>query len=366
LLALAAASIGCGTGPATAASAAPAPIVSTVQPRRGDLVRTITLPGDLVGIFEAALHAKVTGYLQQIDVDKGDWVKKGQLLATIEVPELRQKLKRAKANLEVRRVTYQRLRSVWQSDPRLVAREDVDVAHGQFAQAQADVEELEALVSYTRLLAPFDGVVTARNVDPGDLIRAGGHGGDGAAEAGTASSAATAPVLTVADIDTLRVYVYVPEEETGQIRRGLPATLRLQEFPGREFHGTVTRYATALDLSTRTMLTEVDIPNPTHELYPGMYADVRLELERHARALQLPVSAVGRDGERAFVFVVRHGRLKQSPVKVGLSNGDWVEIASGLKGQEHVVRTATPTLSDGEVVQVRAEKDPGPDLAMAR
>jgi len=365
LLTVMAGSIGCGTGRAAAASAPAAPVVSTVKPRRADLLRTITLPGDLVGIAEAALHAKVTGYLKQIDVDKGDWVKKGQLLATIEVPELEQKLKRARADLEVRRVTYQRLKGVWESDPRLVAREDVDVARGQFFQAQADVEELETLVNYTRLVAPFDGVVTARNVDPGDLIRAGGRAGTSGPEAAPAP-AGNAPVLTVADIDPLRVYVYVPEQETGRIRRGMPATLRLQEFPGREFHGSVTRFATALDLSTRTMLTEVDIANPKHELYPGMYADVTIELERHAQALQVPASAVSRSSDHPFVFVVRNGRLKRAPVRLGLANGGWVEVASGLKGDERVVRTATPALSDGEPVQAEAKPDPVPNLAMAR
>ena len=141
--------------------------MTVTRPERGDVARTITLPGDLVGLNEAALYAKVTGYLRRIDVDKGDWVQKGQVLAVIEVPELEQKLKRARANLEVQRVTYERLKGVWTTDRRLVAREDVDIAQGKFEQAQADVEELEAMVGYTQIVAPFDGVITARYVDPG-------------------------------------------------------------------------------------------------------------------------------------------------------------------------------------------------------
>jgi len=154
--------LGCDTGRAEAPRAVTPPSVTVVEAQRADAVRTITLPGDLVGFYEAALHAKVSGYLKRIDVDKGDSVTQGQVLAEIEIPELQQKLKRARANLEIRRLTRERLERVWTSDKRLVAREDVDIAESKFEQAQAEVEELEALVNYTRIVAPFDGVVTGR------------------------------------------------------------------------------------------------------------------------------------------------------------------------------------------------------------
>jgi membrane fusion protein (multidrug efflux system) len=158
-------------------------------------------------------------------------------------------------------------------------------------------------------------------------------------------------VVRIADIGTLRVFVYVPEEETSRIRRGMPARLRLREFPGREFIGTVARFATALDLSTRTMLTEIDLPNPTHELYPGMYADVALELERHRDALTVPATAVGGAGEARFVYVVRDGALTRLPVTTGISDAGSVEIVSGLRGDEQVVTSVSPALTDGGKVR---------------
>ena len=352
---------GCGAREAQTAQQAPARAVAVVQPERGDVTRSVTLPGDLVGYYESALHAKVTGYLKSIAVDKGDWVKKGQVLAEIEVPELDEKLERARASLQVRRVTYDRLKNVWATDRRLVAREDVDIAEGKFLEAKAQVDELEALVAYTHIVAPFDGVVTGRYVDPGALIQASGHG-DVSESSGTRAEAV--PVVRMAAIDTLRVYVYVPEGESSLVRRGIPATLHLREFPGREFKGTVTRYATALDLSTRTMLTEVDLENPRHELYPGMYADVLLELERHSGVLKVPAAAVGSAGQDHFVYAVVDGRLVKRPVTLGLTVEGSVEIASGLTGDEQIVPSIDPGLNDGD--RVRAVMADAGDRAMAR
>ena len=246
------------------------------------------------------------------------------------------------------------MKGVWTTDRRLVAREDVDVAEGQLAQEQADVEGLEALVGYTKIVAPFDGVVTARYVDPGALIRASGHAGeerDGGGEQGK-----TGPVLRLTDIETMRVYVYVPESETNLVRRGQAATLVLREFPGRTFHGTVARFNTALDLSTRTMLAEVDLDNADHALYPGMYADVTVELARHPGALEVPAAAVGRSGDATVVCVVRDGVLQKVPVTLGIRAEGWLEVTSGLSGAEHLVQNCDPALSDGErVLTVEAD-----------
>jgi membrane fusion protein (multidrug efflux system) len=340
LLALA----GCGAREAIPAEEGAAPSVTVVRPGHGDVARTITLPGDLVPLNRSELFAKVTGYVKRISVDKGDWVRKGQVLAEIEVPELEQKLRRARANLQVRRVTYERLKGVWETDRRLVAREDVDIAEGAYEQAGADVDELAALLGYTHIVAPFDGVVTARYVDPGALVQATEHAGQGDSKGGSA------PIVTVADIDTVRVYVYVPEEETSVIRQGLPATLRLREFTGRSFNGVVQRFATSLDLSTRTMLTEVDIENRDHELYPGMYADVTLELARHAGVVKVPDAAIGTSKADPFVYLVKDDRIVKRPVVIGLRAGGETEITSGLTGDESVVSPLSPALSDREKV----------------
>jgi len=364
LLALAAGALalaGCSTNAETAI-ATPAPRVGVVRPTRADAVRTITLPGDVAGRNEAALYAKVTGYLRSIAVDKGDWVKKGQVLAEIEVPELQEKLKRARADLQVRRVTYQRLQGVWNSDKRLVAREDVDVAEGAFQQAEANVEELEAMVGYTHLIAPFDGVITARYVDPGALIRADGDSRGAAGAAGAAGGGHGGPVLSLADTDALRVYVYAPEDATSLVRQGQAATIRFREYPGREFTGAVTRFANALDLSTRTMLTEIDIDNRKHELYPGMYADVTLELERHAGALEVPTTAVGGTGDDRFVLVVDGSRIRKQRVTTGIADAGVVEIREGLRGDERIVQHLNPGLADGDTVEA-VDVEPPPAVA---
>lgn len=343
--------LGCEAGQADPAQQNAPPPIAVVQPKRGDVVRSITLPGDLVGFYEAALHAKVSGYLKSIAVDKGDAVTQGQVLAEIEVPELQQKLKRARANMQIRRLTQERLEHVWNSDKRLVAREDVDIAESKFQQAEAEAEELEALMNYTHIVAPFDGVVTGRFVDPGALIQASGSQPRSASEGSAHAKGESMPVVSIADISKLRVYVYVPENEASAIHEGIPATLILKEFPGRQFTGTVARFTRALDLSTRTMLTEVALDNPKRELYPGMYADVRLDLARHSDALQLPTTAIGTSEADNFVYVVRDDHLVKTPVKLGIGTEGWVEITAGVSGTEHVVKNLSPALSEGEVVQ---------------
>ncbi len=331
--------------------------VVVIRPDRGDLIRSITLPGDLVGLYQSTLYAKVTGYLKSISVDKGDWVKQGQVLAEIEVPELQQRLARARADLEVQRLTYQRLEQVWKSDPRLVARQDVDIAQGKYFEAKAQVDELEAMVSYTRIVAPFDGVITGRFADPGALIKAGGEQTTSSPEQGSAHpSGGTSPVLSLALINTMRTYVYVPEDGVASIRRGMPAKLTLQDLPGRSFEGSVTRYSNSLDLGTRTMLTEIDLKNPRHELYPGMYANVTLELERHRDVLKLPESAIGDSPDGKYVMIAQDGKLRKQDVTVGINTGKSAEIVHGLSGGETVVATLDPSIVPDEPVNIVEQK----------
>jgi membrane fusion protein, multidrug efflux system len=326
--------------------------VTVIHPQRGDVVSSISLPGDLVGLYESTLYSKVTGYLKSIVVDKGDWVKEGQTLALIEVPELDQRVARAKASLEVERLTYQRLEQVWKSDPRLVAKQDVDIAQGKYLEAKANLDELEALVSYTRIVAPFDGIITGRFVDPGALIKAGGDQTTSTPEEGSAHpTGPTTPLLSLAMIDPMRIYVYAPQGVVGFIRRGMPAKVALQDLPGRSFDGSVTRFAASLDLSTRTMLTEIDLQNSHHELYPGMYANVRLELERHHNALEIPNAAVGDSPEGNYVMVALRGRLRRRRVAVGIGTERYTEIIRGLTGSEQVVAALDPSLTEGEPVQ---------------
>jgi membrane fusion protein, multidrug efflux system len=328
------------------------PTVAVITAQRGDAVRSLSMPGDLVGFYQSTLYAKVTGYLKSVSVDKGDWVKKGQQLAEIEVPELQQRVERAKAGLEVQRLTYDRLSKVWKSDPRLVARQDVDIAQGKYLEAKAEVDELEAMSSYTRIVAPFDGVVTGRFVDPGALIKAGGEQSSSQPEEGSRSGGSASPVLSLAMIDTIRTYIYVPQGEVGLVKRGMPATLTLPDLPGRAFTGEVARFANSLDLGTRTMLTEIDLKNPHHELYPGMYANVTLQLERHREVLKLPESAIGDSAEGRYVMIVKAGKLQRQMVKVGINAGNYAEITDGLEGGEEVVAALDPSLVQDEAVNI--------------
>ena len=333
--------------------------VVVVRPQRGDVIRSITLPGDLVGLYQSTLYAKVTGYLKTISVDKGDWVKEGQVLAAIEVPELQERLARARADLEVQHLTYQRLEQVWKSDPRLVARQDVDIAQGKYLEAKAQMDELGAMVSYTKIVAPFAGVITGRFVDPGALIKAGGEQTTASPDQGSAHpSGGTSPVLSLAMIDTMRTYVYVPQGEIASIRRGMPAKLTLQDLPGRSFEGSVARYSNSLDLGTRTMLTEIDLKNAHHDLYPGMYANVTLELERHRDAIELPESAIGESSAGKYVMVVEVGKLRKHEVTVGINNGKNAEIVGGLSGSEEVVSALDPSMVSDEVVNIVQQKPP--------
>ena len=344
-------------------SSSRAPVVVVATPQRGTIARSLALPGDLVGYYQSPLYAKVTGYVKSISVDKGDWVKAGQVLAEIEVPELQQRLERARADMDVQKVSYDRLQQVWKSDPKLVARQDVDVAHGKYREAKAQADELSALMEYTHIVAPFDGVITGRFVDPGALTRTSGSAGQ-SADGG--SSGQPNAILSEAMIDKLRVYVYAPQGVIGLIQRGMPAKLTVQDFPGRVFSGTITRFATSLDLSTRTMLTEVDINNIQHQLYPGMYANVILQLENHPDAIQLRDSAIGSAPDGSYVFVVRDGVLDRVQVTTGIRSGSSVEIVSGLKGGEEVVSALDPGLSRGEVVKPVLERPAQSNSALAK
>jgi membrane fusion protein, multidrug efflux system len=341
------------------------PVVAVIRARPGGVARTISLPGDLVGYFESALYSKVTGYLKSIFVDKGDMVRAGQVLAIIEVPELDQQLAHAQADLEIQHLTYQRLQSVWQSDPRLVARQDVDIAYSKFQEATANVAQLRAMQSYTRIVAPFDGVITERFVDPGALIHAGGQQSATAPMQGPARpGGAAAPVVSVARLDKLRIYVYMPQAEVYFVHDGMPATVRVQGFDGKRFSGKVTRYSHSLDLATRTMLTEIDLENPERKLFPGMYANVTLVLERDANALRLPDSAVSGDSPPT-VLVIRNGRLEQVPITTGIDDGRYVAITSGLSSHDLVVQTFSTALLPGEEVKANLASVGRPTIASA-
>ncbi len=336
---------GCDRASSSVPLTTPAPAVSVqvVTPQKGEISRSITLPTyRLLPYQEATLYAKVPGYLKTITVDKGDQVKEGQLLAEIEVPELLADRVKYQAEVEVAATDYQRVTNALKTAPDLVTPQSVDAARGKQLVAKANLERLETLLRYATISAPFSGTVTRRSVDPGAFI-----------PAATASSAAqSAAVLTLMDFSRVRVQVAVPEPEVPLIKNGLPVQVTLGELPGRAFPGKVTRYSHALDEATKTMLTEIEIPNPEAELLPGMYGSVKIAVQRKGEALLLPAESLVLEKNKASVFLVADAKAKKIPVKTGFNDGISVEILEGLNSADRVVLLGKQILTDGQAVRV--------------
>ncbi len=329
------------------------------------------LPGTLVAFNEATLYGKVAGYVKSMAVDKGDTVRRGQTLAVLEVPEMEKEgeqaqastrealasLNRAKAEEELQTVTYMRFREVHKIDPDAISNQELDeyrsksevakaevkLAEARVETARANQERLVALNQYASITAPFSGIVTARYIDPGALVQA------------ATSSIQGQPIVTLQDLDTIRVYVSVAEIDVPFIHRGVPASLTVAAYPGKVFKAAVTRVAEALDPSTRTMKTEIDIRNPQHLLRPGMYGDATLEVAKLPNALVIPDSGLVVEGSKRLVWVVRDGRAHRVPVETGLDDGAQVEIRSGLSAGEQVVVAGKDGLAEGKPVRASSE-----------
>jgi RND family efflux transporter MFP subunit len=334
----------CGCRPAASEApqgALPSLDVQTVLPKRGEIGRSITLPTfRVLALQEATLYAKVSGYLKTLAVDKGDAVKEGQLLAELEVPELLADEAQYRAESEVARTNYERMAEARQKAPDLVVPQTVDDLRGQWEVAQAKLQRTRTLLQYARLAAPFSGMITARFVDPGAFIPAATAG----------STPQSAAVVTLMDYSRVRVQVFVPEPEVPFIRNGVPAKVMMEELPGRTFTGSVTRFAHALDPATKTMLTEIEIPNPGGELRPGAYASVQLEVERKSDALLVPVQALLVEKAGTSVFTVAEGKAKKTPVQTGFNDGVNVELTAGLSPDQAVILIGKLTLNDGQPV----------------
>jgi membrane fusion protein (multidrug efflux system) len=309
--------------------------------KRGEISRSISLPSlNLRPYQEATLYAKVAGYLKTITVDKGDMVKDGQLLAEIEVPEMAADLARYKAELEVAEIDYRRVRDAQKTAPDLIVVQAVDTAKAKFDVAKANLDRLETLLGFARIVAPFSGVISRRMVDPGAFIPA----------ATSSSAAQNAALVTVTDFSRIRVQVAVPEPEVPFVKLGQPVQVTVEELRGRVFPGSVTRYTHTLDESTKTMLTEIEIPNPNGELYPGMYASVRLELERKNEVLLLPAEALIVEKNKTSVFALQDNKARKVPIQPGLNDGISVEVVGGLNADQRVVLAGKQTLTDGQPV----------------
>lgn len=337
---------GCGPMPEAPQKVAPPVTVQTVRPRRGEIARSVTLPAFRIRAYqEATIYAKVSGYLKTLTVDKGDTVKEGQLLAEIEVPEMLADEAQYKAETEVARINFERMTQARHKAPDLVVAQTIDDLRGQWEVARAKLQRTQTLLQYARITAPFAGVITARFVDPGAFIPA--------ATSGTPASAALA---TLMDVSRLRVQVFVPEAEAPFITNGVPAHMTVEELPGRSFSGSVTHFAYALDEATKTMLTEIELPNPSRDLRPGMYASVQLEVEHKPEALLLPAAAVLAEKAGTFVMLLADGEAKKTPVRIGFSDGVNVEITAGVELDQPVILARNQTVNDGQAVAATEAK----------
>lgn len=307
------------------------------QVRTAPQHRRLDLPASLRGYTQTAIYAKTSGYLKTIRVDKGDRVKKGEVLAELESPELDKQVADAKANYWLMQRTDDRNQKLVRAG--VVAPQQADDSHARMLQAQAAYQQLLAMQQYETIRAPFDGVVTARYYDQGALIPQ------------ATSPANATPILTIATVAPLRVYAYVPQSVAPFVHDGDPASVTVPEYPGRRFAGHVTRHPEAIDPSTLTMLVEVDLPNEDRTLYPGMYGRMHLSIPVKGDTPLVPDDALIYRDNKIYVPVVRNHRIHLSEVTLGWDDGYNVEVIKGVEPGEFVALNAGQTAHEGELVQ---------------
>ncbi|HXX14423.1 MAG TPA: efflux RND transporter periplasmic adaptor subunit [Candidatus Eremiobacteraceae bacterium] len=334
------------------------PTVAIIHPLTESRAEDLVLPGTLQAYVESPIYARTNGYLVKWYHDIGSRVNKGDLLADIETPEVDQQLMQAKADLvtaqaneHLSEITEARYSELLKTDG--VSKQEVDNATGDLAakkaivqSSEANVRRLQELKSFQKVYAPFTGVVTQRNVDIGTLINAGNGG-------------TSQQLFYLAQTDPIRVYVNVPESYAPSIHKGLGAFLELAQYPGQRFQGEVVRTAEAIDLATRTLLTEVDVPNKSGLLLPGGYAQVHLEVHVQGDRLQVPVNALlfRSEGLRAVVIDANH-RVRLQALSIGRDYGTSLEVLTGLKPEDWIVLNPPDSIENGEEVRVKEVKDP--------
>jgi RND family efflux transporter MFP subunit len=335
------------------------PTVSVVTPKRTTPSEELVLPANVQPFIASPIYSRTNGYLKKWYFDIGAHVKKGQLLAVIETPEVDQQLAQsrsnlatAQANLKLAEITANRYTGLLKSHA--VSQQDADNAVGTYnankaiVQAnQANVRQLEAMQSFERIYVPFDGMITARNTDIGDLINSGSSGGP------------KTDLFHIAQADKLRVYVNVPEEYSQNVRPGLTADLTLAEFPGRRFQGILVRTADAINMSTRTLLVEIAVDNPTGTLLSGSYAEVHLKLPESHPTYIIPVNTLIFRSEGLHVGVVKDGKMVLTAVTPGHDFGSTIEIVAGLNADDQVIVNPPDSIMSGQPVQVNQVRLPG-------
>jgi len=327
--------------------------VTTINPKPAGGGMPLTLPGTLQGINEATVYARSNGYILRWNKDIGSSVKKGELLAEITAPEIDQELSQAIASQQqaassesLAKSTAERWRSLREKDA--VTQQDLDERQSTYLQAQANLASARAntlrlrnLQGFNKVVAPFDGVVTSRNIDVGDLVDAG-NGGVGKA------------LFGIAQIDPLRLYVFVPQRYAQQVKVGDAVTVTLPGHEGEDYQGTIARTARAIDTGTRTMQVEIRVPNPKDALIAGAYVQVILPIRQDGEALLIPINVLlfRPDGPRVAT-VDGAGHVRLSTVKLGTDFGSTVAVLDGLKADDRIVLNPADSLADGDIVTLR-------------
>ena len=334
------------------------PTVAVIHPLAEGAAEDLVLPSTLQAYVESPIYARTNGYLVKWYHDIGSRVNKGELLADIDTPEVDQQLMQARADLvtaqaneHLSQITEARYSELLKTDG--VSKQEVDNATGDLAAKQAIVQSSEAnvrrlqeLKSFQKVYAPFTGVVTQRNIDIGTLINAGNGG-------------TSQQLFYMAQTDPIRVYVNVPEANAPSIHKGLGAYLELAQYPGQKFHGEVVRTAEAIDLATRTLLTEVDVPNKAGLLLPGGYAQVHLLVHAQNERLQVPVNALlfRSEGLRAVVIDSDH-RVHLQALDIGRDYGTSLEVLNGLKPNDWIVLNPPDSIETGQQVHLKQVNSP--------
>lgn len=329
-----------------------APSVSVVSPQRSAPSQEIVLPGNVQPFISSPIYSRTNGYLRSWHADIGAHVRKGQLLAVVETPEVDQQLLQsrsnlatAQANLKLAEITNNRYQGLLATHA--VAQQDADNALGTYnankaivEANQANVKQLETLQSFEKIYAPFDGIVTARNTDIGALINSGNSGN------------VKTDLFHISQPGKLRVYVNVPEQYSKAATPGLTANLTLAEFPGRQFQGKLVRTSNSINFATRTLTAEIDVDNPSGELLTGAYTEVHLKVPGQVSSYLVPVSTLIFRSQGLQLAVVKNGSVVLTSVTPGHDFGEQIEIASGLTGDESVIVNPPDSIVSGQKVQV--------------
>jgi RND family efflux transporter MFP subunit len=333
------------------------PSVRVIHPKRGALAADLVLPGNMQAFTDTPVYARTNGYLRRWYVDIGAHVRTGQLLADIETPEIDQQLRQASAELATAQANLKLARSTadrWQHLRKMdsVSQQETDEklgdleSKGAVTQASAaNVKRLEETQSFQKIYAPFDGVVTARNIDIGDLINSGSNGPG-------------KELFHLAAVSQMRVYVQVPQMNSRSTTPGTPAELEVPEMPGRRFSGRVARTSDSMDPASRTLKVEVDVDNPQGVLMPGEFVEVHFKLPAPVNSLTVPVNALLFRAEGMTAAVLRDSRVALVPVTIGHDYGDSLEVTSGLRPDDQIVVNPPDSLAAGQKVRLAAAGAP--------